>query len=163
MLASTWRQQGLLAGCAQAACHAFALQAKHKLASAHLGSCYRACRLPTHLLRRCEPDGPRLRVALLLSGGVDSSLALRLLQAAGHAVTAFYLQIWFQEDFRNSWHACPWQADLDVARRVSALSCRRVFLPCSLRRAGKCCVASVATRGDRGAVRNLCVVPRPRC
>ncbi|KAK9843732.1 hypothetical protein WJX81_003952 [Elliptochloris bilobata] len=66
----------------------------------------------------CEPDGPRLRVALLLSGGVDSSLALRLLQAAGHAVTAFYLQIWFQEDFRNTWDACPWQADVDVARQV---------------------------------------------
>ena len=75
------------------------------------------------MLRRCEPDGPRLRVALLLSGGVDSSLALRLLQAAGHSVTAFYLQIWFQEDFRNSWHACPWQADLDVARRVHAPPC----------------------------------------
>ena len=93
------------------------------LASAHLCSVRCASRLPTYLLRRCEPDGPRLRVALLLSGGVDSSLALRLLQAAGHAVTAFYLQIWFQEDFRNSWDACPWQADLDVARRVRAVPC----------------------------------------
>lgn len=60
-------------------------------------------------------------MALLLSGGVDSSLALRLLQAAGHNVTAFYLQIWFQEDFRNSWDACPWQADLEVANRVGIL------------------------------------------
>ena len=34
-----------------------------------------------------------LRVALLLSGGVDSSLALKLLLAAGHNVTAFYLQV----------------------------------------------------------------------
>ena len=76
------------------------------------------CRLPTHLLCRCEPGGPWLRVALLLSGGVDSSLALRLLQAAGHAVTAFYLQIWFQEDFGNSWDACPWEADLAVCRQV---------------------------------------------
>jgi tRNA-specific 2-thiouridylase len=33
---------------------------------------------------------------VLLSGGVDSSLALRLLVAAGHDVRAFYLQIWFQ-------------------------------------------------------------------
>jgi tRNA-specific 2-thiouridylase len=32
-------------------------------------------------------------VALLLSGGVDSSLALHLLKAAGHRVTAFYLQV----------------------------------------------------------------------
>ena len=45
----------------------------------------------------------RLKVALLLSGGVDSSVALRLLLAAGHDVTAFYLQIWFQEYFRNTW------------------------------------------------------------
>jgi len=41
-------------------------------------------------------DGPRLNVAVLLSGGVDSSLALRLLVAAGHYCKAFYLQIWFQ-------------------------------------------------------------------
>eukprot|EP00983_Pelagomonas_calceolata_P109030 1159516-Pelagomonas_calceolata.AAC.13 len=45
---------------------------------------------------RCELNGPRLNVAVLLSGGVDSSLALRLLVAAGHRCKAFYLQIWFQ-------------------------------------------------------------------
>ena len=59
-------------------------------------------------------------MAVLLSGGVDSSLALRLLQAAGHAVTAFYLQIWFQEDFRNSWGACPWEEDLAFCKQVRA-------------------------------------------
>ena len=42
-------------------------------------------------------------MAVLLSGGVDSSVALALLKRAGHRVTAFYLQIWFQEDFRNYW------------------------------------------------------------
>ena len=51
---------------------------------------------PTPLLvargRRCEPRAVPLKVAMLLSGGVDSSLALHLLQAAGHEVTAFYLQ-----------------------------------------------------------------------
>ena len=57
-------------------------------------------------------------MALLLSGGVDSSLALRLLQAAGHDVTAFYLQIWFQEDYANYWDACPWEADLAVCQQV---------------------------------------------
>ena len=41
-------------------------------------------------------NGGRLRVAVLLSGGVDSSLALQLLVAAGHSCRAFYLQIWFQ-------------------------------------------------------------------
>ncbi|KAG2448082.1 hypothetical protein HYH02_007107 [Chlamydomonas schloesseri] len=69
------------------------------------------------LMAGCEP-GKQLRVAVLLSGGVDSSLALRLLKAAGHSVTAFYLQIWFQEDFRNFWDSCPWEEDLEYARKV---------------------------------------------
>lgn len=43
----------------------------------------------------CMPH-QRFRVAVLLSGGVDSSVALRLLHAAGHSCTAFYLKIWFQ-------------------------------------------------------------------
>jgi len=49
----------------------------------HLTRCAAACRAP-------------LRVAVLVSGGVDSSVALRLLHAAGHHCTAFYLKIWFQ-------------------------------------------------------------------
>jgi hypothetical protein len=59
-------------------------------------------------------------VALLLSGGVDSALALNCAVAAGHAVSAFYLQIWFEEDFRNSWDACPWEEDLAYARATCA-------------------------------------------
>lgn len=66
----------------------------------------------------CEPESAPLRVAVLLSGGVDSSLALNLACGAGHRVTAFYLQIWFQEDFANFWDACPWEEDLAYARAV---------------------------------------------
>lgn len=100
------------------------------------------------LLASSEPRLAPLRCAVLLSGGVDSSVALSLcqvtqlpfvlscplqsrlatvkqstparspphacirpphaciplaVQAAGHKVEAFYLQIWFQEDFRNFW------------------------------------------------------------
>jgi tRNA (5-methylaminomethyl-2-thiouridylate)-methyltransferase len=73
----------------------------------------------------CEVDKVPLRVAVLLSGGVDSSLALTLLKEAGHDVTAFYLQIWFQEDFRNSWDACPWEEDLEYCRAV----CDRLGIP----------------------------------
>ncbi|GIL93222.1 hypothetical protein Vretimale_8143 [Volvox reticuliferus] len=69
------------------------------------------------LMAGCE-SGKRLNVAVLLSGGVDSSMALRLLRAAGHTCRAFYLQIWFQEDFRNFWDACPWEEDLQYARQV---------------------------------------------
>lgn len=56
---------------------------------------------------------------MLLSGGVDSSLALQLLCAAGHTPTAFYLQIWFQEDFANFWDSCPWEEDLQYCREVT--------------------------------------------
>jgi hypothetical protein len=28
------------------------------------------------------------------------------------------MQIWFQEDFRNFWDACPWEEDLGYARQV---------------------------------------------
>lgn len=42
------------------------------------------------------PEKKPLKVAVLLSGGVDSSVALRLLHAAGHSCSAFYLKIWFQ-------------------------------------------------------------------
>jgi hypothetical protein len=85
--------------------------------------------VPTpELLRFCEPveadadssgaSPKKLKIAVLLSGGVDSSVALTLLQAAGHECVAFYLQIWFQEDFRNYWDQCPWEDDLVVARGV---------------------------------------------
>jgi tRNA-5-taurinomethyluridine 2-sulfurtransferase len=49
-----------------------------------------------HLKRRMAADRAPLRVVVLVSGGVDSSVALRLLHAAGHRCTAFYLKIWFQ-------------------------------------------------------------------
>lgn len=70
--------------------------------------------------KSCEASTEKkLSVAMLLSGGVDSSLALYLLKkVAKHNVTAFYLQIWFQEDFRNSWDACPWEEDLEYCRKV---------------------------------------------
>ncbi|KAH9680973.1 hypothetical protein WN944_026516 [Citrus x changshan-huyou] len=59
-----------------------------------------------------------LKVAVLLSGGVDSSVALRLLHAAGHSCIAFYLKIWFQEDFENFWTECPWEEDMKYAKAV---------------------------------------------
>ncbi len=58
-----------------------------------------------------------MRVAVLLSGGVDSSVALRLLQEAGHDVTAFYLKIWLQDEF-SFLGDCPWEEDLEFARGV---------------------------------------------
>lgn len=58
-----------------------------------------------------------MRVAVLVSGGVDSSVALQLLRAAGHDLTAFYLKVWLEDelDFLGE---CPWEEDLKYARAV---------------------------------------------
>lgn len=58
------------------------------------------------------------RIAVLISGGVDSSVALlRLVERRAGAVTAFYLKIWLEDDvaFMGS---CPWEEDLEVVRAV---------------------------------------------
>eukprot|EP00898_Chlorokybus_atmophyticus_P001134 jgi/Chlat1/2020/Chrsp158S00129 len=67
---------------------------------------------------RSVEAGSKLKVAVLLSGGVDSSVALGLLHSAGHECVAYYLKIWFQEDFRNTWAECPWEEDLRYAQAV---------------------------------------------
>mmetsp|Transcript_40116 Transcript_40116/g.96867 ORF Transcript_40116/g.96867 Transcript_40116/m.96867 type:complete len:599 (+) Transcript_40116:2-1798(+) len=56
-------------------------------------------------------------VALLLSGGVDSSVALRLLQRQGYDVTPFYLKIWLEDELAHL-GVCPWEDDVDICRRV---------------------------------------------
>ena len=58
-----------------------------------------------------------MKVALLISGGVDSSVALRLLLEQGHDVTAYYLKIWLQDDF-SFLGDCPWEEDVEFASRV---------------------------------------------
>ncbi|CDY35562.1 BnaC05g27190D [Brassica napus] len=68
--------------------------------------------LGDHHLSCSMPNKP-LRVAVLLSGGVDSSVALRLLHAAGHS------------SFENFWNQCPWEDDLKYAKHV----CEQVDVP----------------------------------
>ncbi len=58
-----------------------------------------------------------MKIAVLLSGGVDSSVALRLLKDQGHDLTAFYLKIWLQDEF-SFLGECPWEEDLKFARAV---------------------------------------------
>lgn len=65
-----------------------------------------------------------MKVAVLLSGGVDSSVALRLLKDQGHDVTAFYLKIWLQDEF-SFLGDCPWEEDLEFARAV----CKQADVP----------------------------------
>uniref|UniRef100_A0A0G4I6I9 tRNA-5-taurinomethyluridine 2-sulfurtransferase n=1 Tax=Chromera velia CCMP2878 TaxID=1169474 RepID=A0A0G4I6I9_9ALVE len=57
-------------------------------------------------------------VAVLLSGGVDSSVALHILKDQGRRVTAFYLKIWLEDELSHL-NQCPWAEDLRFARSVS--------------------------------------------
>jgi len=58
-----------------------------------------------------------MKIAMLVSGGVDSSVALRLLKAEGHEVTAFYLKIWLEDEL-SFLGECPWEDDLSYVRAV---------------------------------------------
>ena len=60
-----------------------------------------------------------MKVAVLLSGGVDSSVALNLIKNSPnpHQVTAFYLKIWLEDDLAFLGE-CPWETDLSYAQAV---------------------------------------------
>lgn len=65
-----------------------------------------------------------MKVACLVSGGVDSSVALALLKEQGHDVTAFYLKIWLEEDVAFLGE-CPWEEDLRYVRQT----CEQLNIP----------------------------------
>ena len=59
-----------------------------------------------------------MKIAVLLSGGVDSSVALRLLKEEGkHELTAFYLKIWLEDEL-SFLGECPWEEDLEYVRAI---------------------------------------------
>jgi tRNA-specific 2-thiouridylase len=58
-----------------------------------------------------------MKIAVLVSGGVDSSVALRLLKEEGHELTAFYLKIWLEDELAFLGE-CPWEDDLRYVRAV---------------------------------------------
>ena len=66
-----------------------------------------------------------MNIAVLLSGGVDSSLALALLsRQKGLALKAYYLKIWLEEELAFLGD-CPWEADLAYARAT----CEQLGVP----------------------------------
>jgi tRNA-specific 2-thiouridylase len=65
-----------------------------------------------------------MKVAALVSGGVDSSVALALLKQQGHDVTAFYLKIWLEDEL-SFLGDCPWEQDLAYVRSV----CEQLGVP----------------------------------
>lgn len=64
------------------------------------------------------------KVAALVSGGVDSSVALALLKEQGYEITAFYLKIWLEDEL-SYLGECPWEQDLVYARSV----CEQLDVP----------------------------------
>ena len=60
-----------------------------------------------------------MKIAALVSGGVDSSVALHMLKQRGHELVAFYLKIWL-EDEMSFLGSCPWEEDLSYAQKVCA-------------------------------------------
>lgn len=59
-----------------------------------------------------------MKIAVLLSGGVDSSLALyRLIQQGYMDITAYYLKIWLEDD-TSFLGQCPWDVDIQYAQAV---------------------------------------------
>jgi tRNA (5-methylaminomethyl-2-thiouridylate)-methyltransferase len=60
-----------------------------------------------------------VKIAVLLSGGVDSSVALSLLREQGHELTAFYLKVWLEDELSHL-GTCPWEEDLGFAREVAS-------------------------------------------
>jgi tRNA (5-methylaminomethyl-2-thiouridylate)-methyltransferase len=58
-----------------------------------------------------------MKIAVLLSGGVDSSVALSLLKLKGYDITAFYLKIWLEDEL-SYLSECPWQEDLFYVQTV---------------------------------------------
>jgi len=56
-------------------------------------------------------------VALLLSGGVDSSVAFRLLLEQGYDVTPYYLKIWLEDEVAHLGE-CPWEDDINACKQV---------------------------------------------
>lgn len=65
-----------------------------------------------------------MKIAVLVSGGVDSSVALKLLKDEGHELTAFYLKIWLEDELAYMGD-CPWEEDLSYVRAV----CEQLNVP----------------------------------
>ncbi len=67
-------------------------------------------------LSSCWPNAGN-EVAVLISGGVDSSVALRILKSRGYSLRAFYLKIWLEDELSHL-NECPWESDITYARAV---------------------------------------------
>lgn len=99
------------------------------------------------------PTSTKPTVAVLLSGGVDSSVALNLLKRQGYDVTAFYLKIWLEDELAHL-GKCPWEDDYLMCEAI----CAQADVPLeaiSLQKEYKDSVISyTVTEADRGRTPN---------
>jgi len=65
-----------------------------------------------------------MKIAVLVSGGVDSSVSLRLLKDQGHELEAFYLKIWLEDEL-SYLGSCPWEEDLSYIETI----CKQLNVP----------------------------------
>lgn len=63
-------------------------------------------------------------IAVLVSGGVDSSVALYSLVQQGYTPRAYYLKIWLEDEL-SYLGSCPWQEDLSYVQAV----CQKLGVP----------------------------------
>lgn len=63
-----------------------------------------------------------MKVAALVSGGVDSSVSLGLLEEQDIDVTAFYLRIWLEDNQQHLIDGCPWKDDLEYIRALCKMT-----------------------------------------
>lgn len=68
-----------------------------------------------------------MKIAVLTSGGVDSSVALMLLKKQKHDLTAFYLKIWLEDELSFLGN-CPWEEDIKYIQTI----CQREQIPLSI-------------------------------
>ena len=69
-------------------------------------------------------DESPAEVAVLLSGGVDSAVAMASLLERGFRVQPFYLKIWLEDELANLGR-CPWEDDIRDAEKVCAALARK--------------------------------------
>ncbi len=61
------------------------------------------------------------KIAILCSGGVDSSVVLSVLkQRSDGEITVFYLKIWLEDELHYLGE-CPWEEDLAIVRKTCAM------------------------------------------
>lgn len=64
-------------------------------------------------------------IAVLLSGGVDSSVALHLAKQYNRPLRAYYLKIWLDDESSHLGMECPWTEDITYANTV----CKQLNIP----------------------------------